>query len=92
MYWEVTHCLMTEESKRLEEEANKMGINRQTAQSPSDDFVETDTSLIHRMYCRWAGIKPSTLEFWSKHSPYGPRRYICNVTYSAINKEDEILL
>lgn len=81
-------CLETQrflsfESKRLEQEAKKMNVIRlKNSNEYNQQFVETDESLINRMYCVWFSIQPrqislwdmsdeKELVWWSKYSPGG---------------------
>jgi hypothetical protein len=69
VYLEI-HRSLDPESKRLEQEAKKMEINRQTANGNGHQFVETDESLIYRIYCKWFKVKPMHIDFWDMSGIY----------------------
>lgn len=71
VYLEI-HRSLTRESKRLEQEAKKLNVNRASAESGSNGskFLETDESLIYRMYCAWFNITPIRMDFWDMGGIY----------------------
>ena len=56
---------LSPESKYLNKEAEKMGIRRQFTHKAFDTFIESDRSLIYRMYYVYCNIMPHKLWFWS---------------------------
>jgi hypothetical protein len=63
---------LTEDSKKLDTAAEKMGIKRFGAQSTDTEFIETDASLVRRMYVQFADDSkiPTQVEFWDKKDLY----------------------
>ncbi len=53
------------ESRRLSDEANKIGVHRQYMNKGTDTYTETDWSLIYRMYCVYFNTMPHRMWFWS---------------------------
>ncbi len=81
MYLEI-HRSLTRESKRLEQEAKKMNINRQTCEQGAyfkAYYVETDESLIYRMYCAWFCVQPKRIDHWEMSGIY-KRIYRLHIT------------
>lgn len=65
--------------------AAKMGLKRLTAQHQSSRdilFIETDKSLIHRMYLEYSKNKPQSIiiEFWQDGRIYDAP-VVCTMTW-----------
>jgi len=56
---------LSQESKRLTEEAEKMSVRRQSMCRGFDTYTETDWSIIYRMYCVWTNTSVHKMWFWS---------------------------
>jgi len=79
--WVYTRKL-SPESVRLEKEAEKMGVQRWKMRNNStlSTFLETDWSLIRRMYAKHANIQMHTLEVWDIKFPY-KEVYTLSITF-----------